>query len=79
MLKANLLKERRKKRIRLRLRKVVGIRPRLTVFRSNKNIYAQIIDDQQGNTVVPLLPWIRRFGRDLSPVPQRSPQLLLVN
>ena len=52
MLKANILKERRKKRIRLRLRKVVGIRPRLTVFRSNKNIYAQIIDDQKGNTVV---------------------------
>ncbi len=52
MLKVNILKERRKKRVRLRLRKVVGIRPRLTVFRSNKNIYAQIIDDQQGNTVV---------------------------
>ena len=27
-------------------------RPRLTVFRSNKNIYAQIIDDLQGQTVV---------------------------
>jgi len=27
-------------------------RPRLTVFRSNKNIYAQIIDDQAGRTLV---------------------------
>lgn len=27
-------------------------RPRLAVFRSLKNIYAQIIDDQSGNTIV---------------------------
>ena len=27
-------------------------RPRLCVFRSNKNIYAQIIDDVKGNTLV---------------------------
>lgn len=27
-------------------------RPRLTVFRSNKHIYAQIIDDQQGHSLV---------------------------
>ncbi len=27
-------------------------RPRLTVFRSNKQIYAQIIDDQEGKTLV---------------------------
>ena len=27
-------------------------RPRLSVFRSNKNIYAQIIDDEAGNTLV---------------------------
>jgi len=29
-----------------------GERPRLTVFRSNKHIYAQIIDDQQGHSLV---------------------------
>jgi large subunit ribosomal protein L18 len=29
-----------------------GVRPRLTVFRSNKHIYAQIIDDQQGHSLV---------------------------
>ena len=27
-------------------------RPRLAVFRSNKNIYAQVIDDQKGQTLV---------------------------
>jgi large subunit ribosomal protein L18 len=42
---------RRKKHVR---RKVSGTdeRPRLTVFRSNKNIYAQIIDDLAGRTLV---------------------------
>ena len=41
----------RKKRIR---RKVDGTetRPRLTVFRSDKHIYAQIINDQTGATLV---------------------------
>ena len=27
-------------------------RPRLTVFRSNRNIYAQLVDDQSGHTLV---------------------------
>ena len=38
----------------MRKRKVVGIagRPRLSVFRSLSNIYAQIIDDTQGSTLV---------------------------
>ena len=45
------------KRIRRKkhVRKVVNgtpARPRLTVFRSNKNIYAQIIDDEAGSTLV---------------------------
>lgn len=42
---------RRKKRIR---KKIFGVteRPRLTVFRSLKHIYAQIIDDSQGKTLV---------------------------
>ncbi len=43
--------ERRKARVR---RRVTGTseRPRLTVFRSNKNIYAQIIDDLAARTIV---------------------------
>lgn len=44
---------RAKKRYRVR-KKIVGttIRPRLNVFRSIKNIYAQIIDDERGVTLV---------------------------
>ena len=42
---------RRKKRVR---KKVVGIseRPRLCVFRSSKHIYAQLIDDTTGRTLL---------------------------
>jgi|SRR6516162_7428934 large subunit ribosomal protein L18 len=29
-----------------------AVRPRLTVFRSNKHIYAQIVDDQAGHSLV---------------------------
>lgn len=41
----------RKRRVRRRVFGTAG-RPRLTVFRSNKNIYAQIIDDTAGRTIV---------------------------
>ena len=44
--------KRRAQRNRTRLRAVGGGRPRLSVFRSDKNIYAQVIDDAQGVTVV---------------------------
>jgi large subunit ribosomal protein L18 len=43
--------DRRKARVRRTLRKVQTERPRLSVFRSSKHIYAQIIDDTQGRTV----------------------------
>lgn len=44
-------RRRRQRRVR---RKVVGTeaRPRLCVFRSNKHIYAQVIDDARGVTLV---------------------------
>lgn len=45
-------KEDRKKRIRTKLRARASGRPRLSVFVSNKHIYAQIIDDQSGRTLV---------------------------
>lgn len=47
-------KENRRLRIKTRVRgKVSGTseRPRLSVFRSNKQIYAQIIDDESGRTL----------------------------
>ena len=40
----------RKKRIRFKLKKVSS-RKRLTVFRSNNHLYAQIINDEQGTTL----------------------------
>ena len=45
---------RRRKRHKRLLAKVFGTaeRPRLNVFRSEKNIYAQVIDDVAGNTLV---------------------------
>lgn len=43
--------ERRKRRVRYALRTKSGGRVRLSVFRSGKHIYAQLIDDAQGNTL----------------------------
>lgn len=43
---------RRAQRTRNRLRKLANGRPRLSVYRSSKNIYAQIIDDVAGKTLV---------------------------
>ena len=43
--------DRRKARVRLAIRKNAGGRPRLSVFRSSKQIYAQVIDDARGVTL----------------------------
>jgi large subunit ribosomal protein L18 len=43
--------ERRKARVRRALKARANGRPRLSVFRSGKNIYAQIIDDTTGRTL----------------------------
>ncbi|HEX2552813.1 MAG TPA: 50S ribosomal protein L18 [Microvirga sp.] len=43
--------DRRKARVRRAIRKAANGRPRLSVFRSSKQIYAQIIDDERGVTV----------------------------
>jgi large subunit ribosomal protein L18 len=45
------LRNRRRPRLRFQLRRKAGGRPRLSVFRSGKNIYAQVIDDAQGVTL----------------------------
>ena len=42
----------RARRVRTRLKAMGAGRPRLSVFRSSKNIYAQIIDDLEGKTLV---------------------------
>lgn len=44
----------RRARIKMRVRKTVNgttARPRLTVFRSNKHIYAQLVDDTTSRTL----------------------------
>ncbi len=43
--------QRRAARVRRQIKKVAGDRPRLSVYRSSKNIYAQIIDDTNGHTL----------------------------
>src|SRR6476620_10961261 len=45
------LRVRRRERLRFQLRQKSGARPRLSVFRSGKHIYAQVIDDSIGRTV----------------------------
>jgi len=50
-----LTKNQNRKRIKRRIRKVISgteSRPRLSVFRSNKEIYAQIVNDVTGETIV---------------------------
>ncbi|MEM5565287.1 50S ribosomal protein L18 [Psychroserpens sp. AS72] len=49
-----LTKNEKRLRIKSRIRKVVSgteARPRLAVFRSNKEIYAQVVDDVTGKTL----------------------------
>ena len=51
----SLTKSDRRQRIRYRIRKAISgtaTNPRLSVFRSNKEIYAQLIDDVNGVTLV---------------------------
>lgn len=44
-------KIRRLRRVRAKINSKIGL-PRLSVFRSNKHIWAQIIDDKHGKTLV---------------------------
>jgi len=51
----SITKSERRKRIQMRIRKKISgsaERPRVAVFRSNTQIYAQIIDDAAGKTLV---------------------------
>ena len=59
---------RRRRRVRAR---VVGTaeRPRLSVYRSNKGLFAQLIDDSAGHTVA-AVNWIEPELRKLGPTEQ---------
>ena len=43
--------ERRRRRVRTAIKTRAGARPRLSVHRTGRHIYAQIIDDAQGKTL----------------------------
>ncbi len=50
----SLTKQERRQRIKYRIRKRLsgnGERPRMTVYRSNKQIYVQLVDDLTGKTL----------------------------
>ena len=51
MAKTKALFARRQRRTRYALRQAANGRPRLSVFRSGKHIYAQVIDDRKGVTL----------------------------
>lgn len=55
---------RRQTRSRAKLSKVSGVRLRLSVFRSNTNIYAQVIDDEKRHTVVSASTLEKNFRSD---------------
>lgn len=54
---------RRAKRQRTKLRKVSGGKPRLSVFRSSKNISVQLIDDVSGVTLAAASSLEKDFGK----------------
>jgi large subunit ribosomal protein L18 len=49
--KSQALFQRRRSRVRARLSRAASGRPRLSIFRSSKHIYAQVIDDAAGCTL----------------------------
>ena len=53
---------RRKVRVRKTVRRAANGRPRLSVFRSSKHIYAQVIDDATSHTVA----WASTLEKDLA-------------
>jgi large subunit ribosomal protein L18 len=67
---------RRRRRVRAKVRGSAQ-RPRLSVFRSNRGVFAQLIDDANGTTVA-AVNWIEGELRDLEPMEQarRSGELL---
>lgn len=73
-------KERRHRRHARVRAKVSGTaeRPRLSVFKSNTNLYAQLIDDEKGRTLASASSKISGNGRGVKSVAKKSEQALLV-
>ena len=66
-------RERRAKRRRRIRGKVAGTaeRPRLSVYRSNRGVFAQLIDDERGHTLASVR-WIEPELRGLAPMEQAA-------
>jgi large subunit ribosomal protein L18 len=59
---------RRRRRVRARIRGTAE-RPRLSVYRSNRGVFAQLIDDDAGNTLA-AVSWTEKELRELDPMQQ---------
>jgi large subunit ribosomal protein L18 len=59
---------RRRRRVRAKVRGSAE-RPRISVFRSNRGLFAQLIDDDAGRTLA-AVNWIEPELRDLKPMEQ---------
>ena len=66
----------RRRRVRAKVRGTAA-RPRISVFRSNRGVMAQLIDDERGHTLA-AVSWTEADLRDLKPAEQagRAGQLL---
>jgi len=68
MLEKQIKKQRRHKRVRAKIKGTNDV-PRLCVFRSNKYIYAQIIDDEKGKTLASVKSKLKnadKTGKDIA-------------
>jgi large subunit ribosomal protein L18 len=59
---------RRRRRVRAKVQGSAK-RPRISVFRSNRGVFAQLIDDQSGKTIA-AVNWTEAELRDLGPMDQ---------
>ncbi|HEX3263278.1 MAG TPA: 50S ribosomal protein L18 [Solirubrobacterales bacterium] len=59
---------RRRQRVRAKIRGSAG-RPRLSVFRSNRGVFAQLVDDEAARTVA-AVGWTEPELRELEPMDQ---------
>ncbi len=60
----------RRRRVRAKVRGTAA-RPRISVFRSNRGIMAQLIDDERGHTLA-AVQWTEADLRDLKPMEQAT-------
>lgn len=70
---SNFTKTSRRSKIRKRVRsKISGSadKPRLSVFKSSKHVYAQLIDDQSGNTITAASTVSKNLKRNLGDMPK---------